>query len=188
LLDTAGGAVDATTPLLETTIQAPGSAPAPTTAPGSGAPSAPDEAGAAAQPTSMSALGAGTPAVFATPDRPRASAPRAAGSAVPGPSGAVAAIEPSPPWSPADVAPRADRATHTARAGSSRTPAPTGPWGPLGSLTSVSAAPGSGAMLVFFAALAAIFLLAAPGVGRRLRPALAPWPLPLSLASLERPG
>jgi hypothetical protein len=30
--------------------------------------------------------------------------------------------------------------------------------------------------------------VAAPGLGRRLRPALAPWPLPSTLASLERPG
>jgi hypothetical protein len=46
---------------------------------------------------------------------------------------------------------------------------------------------GSGAS-IFVAALVAALLLAVPGLSRRLRLELAPWPLPIALPSLERPG
>jgi hypothetical protein len=55
--------------------------------------------------------------------------------------------------------------------------------------TGVSFAVGSGAgIAILLAALAAGLLLAAPGLGRRLRPRLAPWRLPTLHLSLERPG
>jgi hypothetical protein len=46
---------------------------------------------------------------------------------------------------------------------------------------------GSGAAPLV-AALVAALLVAVPGLSRRLRLELAPWPLPISLPSLERPG
>ncbi|MGH3128909.1 MAG: hypothetical protein ACRDPX_13395 [Gaiellaceae bacterium] len=190
LLDTAGAVLEATAPLLETTTEAQASSSSPATAPtsASGASNAPSE-NAAAQPTSTSAAGTVTPALVVAADGARPPASREGGAVATGPRReATAAIEPSSLWPQAYGATRADRKAHTAKAGSSRTPAPTGPSGPFGFLTSVSAAPGSGALLVFFAALAAIILVAAPGLGRRLRPDMAPWPLPITLASLERPG
>ena len=54
---------------------------------------------------------------------------------------------------------------------------------------SATAATGGASFFVpLFAVIAAIFLLAALGVGRRLRPALAPPRLPILALSLERPG
>ena len=58
---------------------------------------------------------------------------------------------------------------------------------PSGLLGGASASFGGGA-LHLLAALAALFVLAAPRPGRRLRPVLAPWRLPLLNLSLERPG
>ena len=187
LLEAAGPALEATAPLPETATQARmSSSPATVPSPASGAASVGD---AAAQSTSTSVPGTAPPTPLAASDSPRPSASRDTEADVTGRShGAIAAIEWSSPWPPPDVAPRDGRTRHTATAGSSRMPKPTGPSGPLGFLTSVSAAPGSGALLVFFAALAAIILVAAPGLGRRLRPDMAPWPLPITLASLERPG
>ena len=81
------------------------------------------------------------------------------------------------------------RTTHAAtRVGRSRMPGPNEPTGPLGFLGAISAAFGSSGALLLFAALAAFILVVAPGLGRRLRPAMAPWPPPIPLASLERPG
>jgi hypothetical protein len=55
--------------------------------------------------------------------------------------------------------------------------------------TGLSFTGGSGAgIAILLAALAAGLFLAAPGLGRRLRPRLAPWPLPTLHLSLERPG
>ena len=51
-----------------------------------------------------------------------------------------------------------------------------------------TSAGGAGALVILLATLAAGFLLAAPGLGRRLRPRLAPWPRPILQLSLERPG
>lgn len=187
LLEATGPALEATAPLLETASQARmSSSPATVPSSASGAATVGD---AAAQSTSTSVPGTAPPTLLAAIDSPRPSASRDTEAVVTGPShGAIAAIEWSSPWPPSDVAPRDGRTRHTATAGSSRMPKPTGPSGPLGFLASVSAAPGSGALLVFFAALAAIILVAAPGLGRRLRPDMAPWPLPITLASLERPG
>jgi len=67
-------------------------------------------------------------------------------------------------------------------------PLPDIPSGPLTALFSASASVGGGALVLLLAALAAATLLAAPGVGRRLRPTLAPWPQPIPHLSLERPG
>ena len=67
-----------------------------------------------------------------------------------------------------------------------RDPVPFAPGSPLSGLASASASAGAGALLL--AALAATLLLAAPGLGRRLRPKLAPWPQPIPQLSLERPG
>ena len=188
LLETTGPALDVTAPLLETATQArlsPSPATVPSSAPASGAATVGDTA---AQPTSTSVSGT-VPPTRAAIDSPRPSASRDSEVVATGPSrGATVSIELSSPWASAEMAPRDARTRHTATAGSSRMPKPTGPSGPLGFLTSVSAAPGSGALLVFFAALAAIIHVAAPGLGRRLRPAMAPWPLPITLASLERPG
>jgi hypothetical protein len=75
-----------------------------------------------------------------------------------------------------------------AKAVSPDTPAPNVPPGPIGLLAAISAAFASSAALLFVAALAAAFLLVAPGLGRRLRPRLASRPLPIYLTSLERPG
>ena len=187
LLEATGPALEVTAPLLETATQArmsPSSTVVPP--PGLGAASAGD---AAAQSTSTSVSETVPPTLLVATDPPRPSASRDAGAVTTGPSrGATASIESSPPWASAEMAPRDGRTGHTATAGPSRLPKPTAPSRPLGFLTSVSAAPGSGALLVFFAALAAIILVAAPGLGRRLRPDMAPWPLPITLASLERPG
>jgi hypothetical protein len=95
---------------------------------------------------------------------------------------------PSDGWQTTFTAYRDGRGTHTAKAGTPRAPSPTEPGGLLGFLAAVSAAFASSGALLFFAALAAIILVAAPGLGRRLRPPLAPWPLPIPLPSLERPG
>lgn len=65
-------------------------------------------------------------------------------------------------------------------------PAPFSPGGPLSGLAPASASAGAGVLLL--AALAATLFLAAPGLGRRLRPRLAPWPQPIPQFSLERPG
>ena len=62
------------------------------------------------------------------------------------------------------------------------------PGSPGGLAGSTAAAFGSGSTSVFAAVLAAAFLLAALGAGRRLRLAETPWPLPILFASLERPG
>jgi hypothetical protein len=75
-----------------------------------------------------------------------------------------------------------------AKAVSPDKPAPNVPPGPIGLLAAISAAFASSAALLFVAALAAAFLLVAPGLGRRLRPSLASRPLPIYLTSLERPG
>ena len=67
---------------------------------------------------------------------------------------------------------------------------PAGPGTPSGPSVPSSAAAvfsGSGAS-IFVAALVAALLLAVPGLSRRLRLELAPWPLPIALPSLERPG
>jgi hypothetical protein len=69
-----------------------------------------------------------------------------------------------------------------------RSPLPGVPSGPLTALFGASASAGGGALVAFLAALAAALFLAAPGLGRRLRPRLAPWPQPIPYLSLERPG
>lgn len=69
-----------------------------------------------------------------------------------------------------------------------RTPLPEIPSGPLTALLFASASGGGGALALLLAALAATSLLARPGLGRRLRPRLAPWPQPIPHLSLERPG
>jgi hypothetical protein len=87
------------------------------------------------------------------------------------------------PWSDRETAPGVRPAT-----AAPATPGPLAPTWPFG--FSLSAAPFSGGafFVPLFAALAATFLLAAQGVGRRLRPALAPLRLPVLALSLERPG
>jgi hypothetical protein len=96
---------------------------------------------------------------------------------------------PAPGAQAPPVAPRASLAP-AAGTSASTAPAPTRhpPGGPLGALSSAAAAAGGGAFVPLLAALAAAFLLAAPWLGRRLRPALAPWPLSIPRLSLERPG
>jgi hypothetical protein len=64
---------------------------------------------------------------------------------------------------------------------------PFAPDGPFG-LALAAATAGASFFLPLFAVLAATFLLAAQGVGRRLRPTLAPPQLPILALSLERPG
>ncbi len=76
----------------------------------------------------------------------------------------------------------------TTASSSPRIPQPFAPGGPLSGLASASATAGAGALVPLLAALAAALLLAAPGLGRRLRPGLAPWPQPILPLSLERPG
>jgi hypothetical protein len=76
--------------------------------------------------------------------------------------------------------------------GTNATP-PRKPWlpglpdGPAGPVFSAAPLPG-GSASIFVAALVAALLLAAPGLSRRLRLDTAPWPLPIALPSLERPG
>jgi hypothetical protein len=68
------------------------------------------------------------------------------------------------------------------------TPPPFAPGGPLSGLASAFASAGAGALVLLLAALAAAPILAVPGLGRRLRLTLAPWPQPILQLSLERPG
>jgi hypothetical protein len=87
--------------------------------------------------------------------------------------------------SASQVAPNAREAT----ASPSRESQPFGPARPHGFPASAgTAGAGGGSTAPLFAALAAILLLAAPGLGRRLRLRLAPRPLPILATSLERPG
>jgi hypothetical protein len=74
-----------------------------------------------------------------------------------------------------------------ARATFPSAPGPTSPNSPAG-FSSIAAAFSGGGASIFVAALVAALLLAVPGLSRRLRLELAPWPLPLPLSSLERPG
>jgi len=67
-------------------------------------------------------------------------------------------------------------------------PLPDFPPEPLTEVFSASASAGVGALMILLAALAAALFLAAPGLGRRLRPRLASWPQPSPHLSLERPG
>jgi hypothetical protein len=62
------------------------------------------------------------------------------------------------------------------------------PSGPLQALLHASASGGAGALVLLLAALAGALFVAAPGLGRWLRPRLAPWPQPIPHLSLERPG
>jgi hypothetical protein len=57
-----------------------------------------------------------------------------------------------------------------------------------GTTSPVNAVAGGAGGSLFVAAVLAAFLLAAPGLSRRLRLGLAPWPRPIPLPSLERPG
>ena len=91
---------------------------------------------------------------------------------------------PSAPVGDLDVTPRGGMAMSS----HSHAPLPDIPSGPLTTLLSASASAGGGALVILLAALAAALSLAAPGLGRRLRPALAPWPQPILQLSLERPG
>ncbi len=78
-------------------------------------------------------------------------------------------------------------ATRHSSASPVRAPGPFAPGKPSG----FSATPGAGGGSIFvplFAVIAAMLLLAAQGVGRRLRPTLAPPRLPILALSLERPG
>lgn len=95
---------------------------------------------------------------------------------------------PSNTWRATFTAPGHGRTTHTAKASASRAPSPTEPSGPIGFLAAVSATFASSGALILFAAVAAFIIVAAPGLGRRFRPAMAPWPQPTPLPSLERPG
>jgi hypothetical protein len=67
-------------------------------------------------------------------------------------------------------------------------PAPFAPGAPLSGFASASAAAGAGVFALLLAALAGALIMAAPGLGRRLRPGLAPGPQPIPQLSLERPG
>jgi len=66
-------------------------------------------------------------------------------------------------------------------------PRPFAPGAPFG-FFATTAAGGASFFVPLFAVVAAIFLLAAQGVGRRLRPTKAPPQLPILALSLERPG
>jgi hypothetical protein len=84
----------------------------------------------------------------------------------------------------------ADASSGPRQATASRPTGPRGPFAP-GRPFGFSAAPATGGASFFvplFAVVAAILLLAAQGVGRRLRPALASPQLPILALSLERPG
>jgi hypothetical protein len=125
-------------------------------------------------------------AVAPTP-RPR---PAAARPPVPDAAASVGQTE-SSMW-PGVASHAGDTSSHrdpTASAPARRPSAPGAPpSGPLGFLAAISAAFASSAALLYVAALAAALLPAAPGLSRRLRLGLAPWPLPIPLGSLERPG
>jgi hypothetical protein len=87
---------------------------------------------------------------------------------------------------PRDVLDSSSSSPHTT---ASQTPAP-GPFAPgrpFG-FFATAATGGASFFVPLFAVVAAIFLLAAQGVGRRLRPTLAPPQLPILALSLERPG
>jgi hypothetical protein len=195
LMDATAPAIETTAPLLDATTPA-------LRASASTQHDATPEPGAASTGTPTSSEGVVLEPVPSGPDIPalltsppadtRAAAPpgrlEVPGQSLRDSAWAAGTRGPSDRWQTTFTAHRDGRATHTARAGAPRTPSPTGPGGPLGFLAAVSAAFASSGALIFFAALAAIILVAAPGLGRRLRPAMAPWPLPIPLPSLERPG
>lgn len=104
-------------------------------------------------------------------------------------AGASARRLPILPSGPVDDVGRASPGSRgTSAVRPSNSPMPTAPGGPPGALGSAFTSAAAGALVIFLAALAAALLLAAPGLGRRLRPTLAPWPLPDPQLSLERPG
>jgi hypothetical protein len=126
----------------------------------------PEPAGRPATAAAVSAVTARTsPLVFGIVSPPTLPAPSYATTSTDGGSAASASRAPRAPTTPT-------------------------PGGPLGILsTAFASGTGGGALFVFLlAALAAALHLAAPGLGRRLRSALAPWPLPILELSLERPG
>jgi hypothetical protein len=97
------------------------------------------------------------------------------------------------PASPPDLGPLGGPGATPVRGTEAVAGTPEVPWrrvpgGPLGPLSSAVASAGAGAFPILLAALAAALFLAAPRLGRRLRPILAPWPLPIPHVSLERPG
>ena len=104
-------------------------------------------------------------------------------------AGASAPRLPILPSGPVDDVGRASPGSRgTSAVRPSNSPMPTAPGGPPGALGSAFTSAAAGALVIFLAALAAALLLAAPGLGRRLRPTLAPWPLSNPQLSLERPG
>ncbi|HEU0334984.1 MAG TPA: hypothetical protein VFR43_00430, partial [Gaiellaceae bacterium] len=158
-------------------------------------------------------VAATTPAV---PPTPQPVAPGAAASQ-PGRGGSVAVRAPagpigaSPTWdapaarklaSPGSVAPPAlglplPGGATLPQAPKLERPAPGDPTGPrdgapgdspLGLGSPAAWGAGNAGLLVFAAALAAAFLLAAPRPGRRLRLGMATWPPPAPVLSLEHPG
>lgn len=86
------------------------------------------------------------------------------------------------PWA---VVPRGDDAMPSSQP---HAPLPDVPSGPLTALLSAFASGTGGTLVILLAVLAATLFLAAPGLGRRLRLRLAPWPRPILHLSLERPG
>jgi hypothetical protein len=86
------------------------------------------------------------------------------------------------------AAPHASRVAHSAKAAPPRAHAPAVPRRPLGFLAAISAALASSAIPLLVALLTVFVYVAGPGLGRRIRPGAADWPLPIPLASLERPG
>jgi hypothetical protein len=126
--------------------------------------------------------------------RPTPAAPTAGGSASRTPSPIRLEVQRTPievaPWLGSTLEPGLDSASgrHHATASPERLPGPSAPDGHGG--FSVSSAPGgSGSFFVpLFAVLAATLLLAAQGVGRRLRLTPTPPQLPILATSLERPG
>jgi hypothetical protein len=84
-------------------------------------------------------------------------------------------------------APSGDDAAKGTKARAPSEPSPSTPSGPSVPSSAAALFSGSGAS-IFVAALVAALLLAVPGLSRRLRLELAPWPLPIPLPSLERPG
>ena len=88
------------------------------------------------------------------------------------------------PWSQTPDASKSRPAPSAKELGSPSRHGPSLPATP----SSISAGSFGGGALLVLAVLGALFLLAAPGMGRRLRLMLALPPLPVALSPLERPG
>jgi hypothetical protein len=191
--ETSASATDALAPVVEDTptVAAPlandalGSASTTTDLPDStGTPRGGTQSEAAASPSESFATGV-TPITVTAPRAPEAPQPTSRDFLTPRAPRPGVSITSSAPVGDLYVTPHGGVAMPSSH---THAPVPDNPSGPLTALLSASASVGGGALVILLAALAAALSLAAPGLGRRLRPRLAPWPQPILHLSLERPG